>query len=60
MVPIFADTVSIKYLMFYFQWFSMSMPSKCNTEVDTWRKQNIFNEGLEFTKHCKYLLEKCS
>lgn len=30
------------------------------TEVDSWRKQNIFNKGLEFTKRCKYLLEKCS
>lgn len=30
------------------------------TLIDTWRKQNILNKGLEFTKHCKYLLEKCS
>lgn len=31
-----------------------------NTEAITWRKQNIINKGLEFTKHYNYSLEKCS
>lgn len=74
-VPItFADTLSIKYLIFYSQWFSRSIPSDwnlrfqvhmhniwyTNTEAITWRKQNIINKGLEFTKHYNYSLEKCS